>query len=72
MPNVRVTFYCISFADNFTGSKDTRPYKTDVSFLCQYILELVILGCIDLLTLGIHCACMYVYIRINIIVIIIL
>ena len=25
------------FADNFTGSKDTEPYKTDVSFLCQYI-----------------------------------
>ena len=20
------------FADNFTGSKDTKPYKTDVSF----------------------------------------
>ena len=26
------------FADNFTGSKDTEPYKTDVSFLFQYIL----------------------------------
>ena len=25
------------FADNFTGSKDTEPYKTDGSFLCQYI-----------------------------------
>ena len=24
-------------ADNFTGSKDTEPYKTDVSFLYQYI-----------------------------------
>ena len=24
------------FADNFTGSKDTEPYKSDVSFLCQY------------------------------------
>ena len=26
------------FADNFTGSKDTEPYKTDVSFLCQYMI----------------------------------
>ena len=25
------------FTDNFTGSKDTESYKTDVSFLCQYI-----------------------------------
>ena len=24
-------------ADNFTGSKDTELYKTDVSFLYQYI-----------------------------------
>ena len=28
----------IFLADNFTGSKDTEPYKTDVSFLCQYIV----------------------------------
>ena len=30
-----ILFYFIlflSFADNFTGSKDTEPYKTDVSF----------------------------------------
>ena len=27
----------ILFADNFTDSKDTEPYKMDVSFLCQYI-----------------------------------
>ena len=25
------------FADNFTGSKDTEPYKTDVFFLCVSI-----------------------------------
>ena len=29
-----ILFYFF-FADNFTGSKDTEPYKTDVSFLCQ-------------------------------------
>ena len=29
--------FVLFFADNFTGSKDTEPYKTDVSFLCQYI-----------------------------------
>ena len=28
-----ILFYC--FAENFSGSKDTDPYKTDVSFLCQ-------------------------------------
>ena len=28
-----ILFY--RFADNFTGLKDTEPYKTDVSFLCQ-------------------------------------
>ena len=27
----------IVFAENFTGSKDTEPYKMDVSFLCHYI-----------------------------------
>ena len=27
------------FADNFTGLKDTEPYKTDVSFLCQYTIK---------------------------------
>ena len=27
------------FAANFTGSKDTEPYKIDVSFLCQYIFD---------------------------------
>ena len=32
-----IYFFC--FADNFTGSKDTEPYKTDVSFLCQYIMK---------------------------------
>ena len=26
------------FADNFIGSKDTEPYKMDVSFLCQYTI----------------------------------
>ena len=41
-------FYCFFFVvvvvfvvvviDNFTGSKDTEPYKTDFSFLCQYII----------------------------------
>ena len=30
------------FVDNFTGSKDTEPYKTDVSFLCRYILQILI------------------------------
>ena len=30
-------FVLFFFADNFTGSKDTEPYKTDVSFLCQYM-----------------------------------
>ena len=29
-------FFFFFFADNFTGSKDREPYKTDVSFLCQY------------------------------------
>ena len=33
-------FVLFFFADNFTGSKDREPYKTDVSFLCQYILFL--------------------------------
>ena len=33
VPNVRETFCFILFADNFTGSKYTDPYKTDVSFL---------------------------------------
>ena len=34
-----VLFICLFiFADNFTGSKDMEPYKTDVSFLCQYII----------------------------------
>ena len=28
------------FADNFTGSKDTECYKTDVSFLCQYTIDI--------------------------------
>ena len=28
------------FAVNFTGSKDTEPYKTDVSCLCQYIINI--------------------------------
>ena len=41
MPDVRETFCFIFiflfFADNFTGLKDTEPYKTDVSFLCQYM-----------------------------------
>ena len=27
-----------SFVENFSCSKDTEPYKTDVSFLCQYII----------------------------------
>ena len=36
-PDVRETFCFISFADNFTGSKDTELYKTDISFLCQYM-----------------------------------
>ena len=36
VPDVRETFCFIFYADNFTGSKDTEPYKTDVSFLCQY------------------------------------
>ena len=31
-----ILFYFF-FADNFTGSKDTEPYKTDVSFLCQHM-----------------------------------
>ena len=39
MPDIRETF-CFIFlfflADNFTGSKDAEPYKTNVSFLCQY------------------------------------
>ena len=39
MPDVRETFFFFHFfVDNFTGSKDIEPYKTDVSFLCQYIL----------------------------------
>ena len=29
-----ILFYFL--AENFSGSKDTEPYKTDVSFLCQY------------------------------------
>ena len=29
-------FVLFVFADNFTGLKDTEPYKTDVSCLCQY------------------------------------
>ena len=33
---------------------------------------LVILGCVDFLTLGIHCVCLYVHTRLNIIIIIIL
>ena len=37
VPDVWETFCFILFVDNFTGSKDTEPYKTDVSFLCQYI-----------------------------------
>ena len=38
MPDVRETFCLIFFfADNFTGSKETEPYKTEVSFLCQNI-----------------------------------
>ena len=34
VPDVRETFCFIFmfFANNFTGSKDTEPYKTDVSF----------------------------------------
>ena len=38
------------FADNFTGAEDTKPNKTDISFLCQYtcirhqyIIQLVLL-----------------------------
>ena len=27
-------FFFFFLADNFTGSKDTEPYKTDASFLC--------------------------------------
>ena len=30
------------FADNFTGAKDTKPYKTDVSFLCQYMYSVTL------------------------------
>ena len=42
MPDVQETFFFFFFfffflAENFSGSKDTEPYKTDVSFLCQYI-----------------------------------
>ena len=38
MPDVRETFcFIYFFADNFTGSKDR--YKTDVSFLCQYMFS---------------------------------
>ena len=43
VPDVRETFFFsfffffFFFADNFTGSKDTEPYKADVSFLCHYI-----------------------------------
>ena len=33
---VSVPDHCLSFY--FTGSKDTEPYKKNVSFLCQYIL----------------------------------
>ena len=36
VPDVRETFFFYFFADNFTGSKDTEPYKMDVSFLWQY------------------------------------
>ena len=32
-------FFFFFFTDNFAGSKDTEPYKTDVSFLCQYIIS---------------------------------
>ena len=34
----RKHFVLFFFADNFSGSKDTEPYKTDISFVCQDIL----------------------------------
>ena len=34
--NILFYFFFFFFAENFSGSKDTEPYKTDVSFLCQY------------------------------------
>ena len=40
VPDVQETFLKFFFADNFTGAKDTKPYKTDVSFLCQYIFQI--------------------------------
>ena len=35
VPDIGKHFILFIYADNFTGSKDIKPYKTDVSFLCQ-------------------------------------
>ena len=34
-----ILFYFHFLTENFSGSKDTAPYKTDVSFLCQCMVK---------------------------------
>ena len=43
VPDVREILCCILFVVSFTGSKDTEPYKSDVSFLCQYIYNIIMI-----------------------------
>ena len=39
-----ILFYFLFFADNFTGSKDTEPYKMDVSFFFPFFFLSVYLS----------------------------